>query len=95
MRSVELAFLFGCVDGKFLEEVLIYSSDQVFFLAKCLVAYFVDFIHDLFDIIGRKIASGESTLNKASLQLLATCSNAVQCVIKCNIEFRCRFIDDC
>lgn len=94
MRGIELAFLLGCVDSKFLEKVFVYSSDQVFFLTECLVADLIDLVYDLFDIVGSKIARGESTLDKASLELFAAGSNAVKGGIKRNVESGCRRVDD-
>ena len=94
MRGIELAFLFGCVDGKFLEEIFVYSSNEVFFLAKRLVADLVDLVYDLFDIVCGKITRGESALDKASLELLTARSNAVKGGIQRNVESGRRRVDD-
>ena len=94
MRRVELAFFLGGIDGKFLEEVFVHSSNQVFFLSKRLMAYLIDLVHNLLDVVGSEIAGCESTLDKASFQLFAVRCNAVQSRIKSNVESGRRRIDD-
>ena len=51
MRRVELALFLSRIDRKFLEEVFVHTTDQVFFFAKGFVVDFTDFIDELFDII--------------------------------------------
>ena len=94
MGRVKFAFLFCCVDGELLEKIFVNSTDQVFFFTKPLVADFVDFIHNLLDVVGRKVAGGERTLDKTALQLLRTGSNAVQCGIQSHIQAGSRGVDD-
>lgn len=48
MRRVELSLLLGGVDRKFFQEVFVHTTDEVFFLAKLLVADLVDFIDQFF-----------------------------------------------
>ena len=51
MRRIELALLLGGIDREFFQKVFVYATDQVFFLAKLLVADLVDFIDQLFDVV--------------------------------------------
>ena len=94
MRRVELALFFGRIDRKLLEEVFVNTTDQVFFLAKLLVADLVDLIDNLFDVVGRKVAGGKGTLDKAAFQLFRSGGKAVQCGVQRNIQVGTRRVDD-
>ena len=94
MRRVELALFLGGIDRKFFQKVFVYATDQVFFFAKLLVADFVDFINQLFDVVCGKVACGKGALHKASFQLFRACRNAVKCIVQCYIQLGCRRIDD-
>ena len=91
-------FLGGC-DGLLIALILFAVTDYITGFM-CAVAdkklsSAVGFVYDLFDVVGSKIARGESTLDKAPLELFATRSNAVKGGIKRNVESGRRFIDDC
>ena len=94
MRRIELALLLGGIDREFFQKVFVYATDQVFFLAKLLVADLVDFIDQLFDVVCGKVACGKGALHKASFQLFRACRNAVKCIVQCYIQLGCRRIDD-
>lgn len=66
VRGVELALLFGGIDGKLLEEILIHASDEVFLLTESLMADFVDLINDTLDVVGSEVALCESAFHEAS-----------------------------
>ena len=85
MRRIVFAFLLGCIDRKLLEEVLVYTTDQVFLYAKGLVRDLIDFIHKLLDVVRSKIARRKGAFDKAAFELVAAGSNAVQCCIQRNI----------
>ena len=86
MRGVKLTIFLCGIDGEFLQEIFVHSPDQVFFLAKLLVADFVDLIHKFLNIIGGEVAGGKSTFHKAALQLFIVGRKAVQRRIQCNIQ---------
>ena len=67
---IKFTFFFGGIYCEFFEEVFIYPANQIFLLAKSLVADFIDFIYNLLNIIGRKVAGGKCTLNKQPLSCL-------------------------
>lgn len=94
MRRVELALFLGGIDRKFFQKVFVYATDQVFFFAKLLVADFVDFINQLFDVVCGKVACGKGALHKAAFQLLEACRNAVKCIVQCYIQLGSRRIDN-
>lgn len=94
MGRVELALLLGGVDRKLFQEIFVDSTDQIFFLAKLLVADLVYLVHDLFDVVGGKVAGGKGALDKTALQLLGTGSDAVQCGVQCHIQVCRRRVDD-
>lgn len=94
MGCIEFAFLLGCINRKFLQEVFVYPADQVFLFSECLVADLIDLIHDPLDIIGGKIAGYKCTLNEASLQPLAAGGQTVQSSIQRNIQLRCGGVND-
>ena len=66
MGRVELALLLGGIDRKLFQEVFVDPTDQVFFLAKLLVADFVYLIHNFLDVVGCKVPCGKCTLNKTA-----------------------------
>ena len=77
MRRVELAFFLCGIDGKLLEKIFVYTANEVFFLAECLVADLVDLINDFLDVIRRKVSGGKCPLHEAAAKLLAAGGNAV------------------
>ena len=94
MRRIEFALFLGRIDGKLFEKVLINAANKVFLKTERLMRDFVDLVDKLLNIIGRKIPSGESALNKTALQPAVVDSNAVQSGVQGNIQFRSRRIDD-
>nr|DAU89409.1 MAG TPA: hypothetical protein [Caudoviricetes sp.] len=92
MWCVEFAFFFSSINCKFLKEVFIYMTNQVFFFTKSLVAYFINFIYKLFDVICTEVTRSECTFNKTTFQLFRSSCDTMKSSIKCNIKAWCRCI---
>ena len=58
------------------------------------MADFVDLVHNLFHIVGTKIALGKRTFHKTALQRGVGFSDATQGSVKCYIQLRCCRIND-
>ena len=92
--GIELAFFFGRIDSKLLQEVFIYAAYQVLLLTKRLMADLVHLIHNLFHVVGSKIALGERTFHETTLQCGVRFADTAQSRIKCHIQLRCSRVDD-
>ena len=92
--GIELAFFFGRIDSKLLQEVFIYAAYQVLLLTKSLVANLVDLVHNLLHVVCSKIALGECTFHETTLQRGVRFADTAQRGIKCHIQLRCSRIDD-
>ena len=65
-----------------------------FLLAKGLVTYLVDLVHNLLHVVGSKVALGERALHEAAFQRWVGLANAAQRCIQCHVQPRCSGIDD-
>ena len=92
--GIELAFFFGRIDSKLLQEVFIYAAYQVLLLTKSLMANLVDLVHNLLHVVCSKIALGERTFHETTLQCGVRFADTAQSRIKCHIQLRCSRVDD-
>ena len=94
VRCIELSFFLCCINSKLFQKVFIYTTYQVFFFPKGLVAYLIYLIHNLLYVISTKIALSECAFYKTTFQSRIGFANASQCSIESHIQLWCCSIDD-